>query len=168
MDAAVEKVSRPWKRKKEIRSAIESSLNRLPWDINHGREWASVKQRAFEAAAAAISKLPADATSSQMQQAAWLAVQPMVQEHAQWQACRDLVASIFLLDGTFEENQQARQAVSEALARLPPGTAQKELEKTKEAALEPFRAAIQRRNLAMSIYLAEGTEEDRRSPPSGE
>jgi hypothetical protein len=35
--------------------------------------------------------------------------------------------------------------VSEALARLPAGTSQKELEKTKEATLEPFRVTIQRR-----------------------
>ena len=145
VDAAVEKVLRPWKRKKEIRSATESSLSRLPWDINYGREWAPVKQRALEAAAAAIGKLPADATSSEMQQVAWLAVQPMAQEYAQWQACRDLARSIILPGGTFEEDQQARQAVSEALARLPVGTSQKELEKTKEATLEPFRAAIQKR-----------------------
>src|ERR1019366_3647006 len=32
VDAAVEKVLRPWKRKKEIRSAIESSISRLPGD----------------------------------------------------------------------------------------------------------------------------------------
>jgi excisionase family DNA binding protein len=145
VDAAVEKVLRPWKRKKEIRSAAESALNRLPWDINYRPEWAPVKQRALEAAAAAIGKLPADATSSEMQQVAWLAVQPMAQEYAQWQACRELVRWITLPGGTYAEDQQARQAVSEALAQLPVGASQRELEKTKEAALEPFHAAIEKR-----------------------
>lgn len=145
VDAAVEKVLRPWKRKKEIRSAAESALNRLPWDINYGLEWAPVKQRALEAATAAIGKLPGDSTSSEMQQVAWLAVQPMAQEHAQWQACRELVRWITLPGGTYAEEQQARQAVSEALALLPVGASQKELQKTKEATLEPFRAAIQKR-----------------------
>src|ERR1039458_4633972 len=87
VDAAVEKVLRPWKRKKEIRSAIESSINRLPWDINYRPEWAPLKQRALEAAAATIGKLPADATSREMEEVAWLAVQPMAKEHAHWQAC---------------------------------------------------------------------------------
>jgi hypothetical protein len=145
VDAAVDKVLRPWKRKQEIRSAAESALNRLPWDINYGREWAPVKQRALEAATAAIGKLPADATSSEMQRVACLAVQPMALEHAQWQTCQELARWIILPGGTYEENQQARQAVSEALALLSVGASQKELEKTKEAALEPLRAAIQKR-----------------------
>ncbi len=145
VEAAVEKVLRPWKRKKEIRSAIESSLNRLPWDLNHRSEWAALKQRALEAAAAAIGKLPADATSSEMEEVASLAVRPMAKEYAHWQNCENLARWITLPGGTVEEDQQARQAVSEALARLPVGTSQKELEKTKEATLEPFRAAIQRR-----------------------
>ena len=145
VDAAVEKVLRPWKRKKEIRSAIESSINRLPWDINYRPEWAPLKQRALEAAAATIGKLPADATSREMEEVAWLAVQPMAKEHAHWQACQNLATWVMLPGGTVEDNQQASQAVSEALARLPVGTSQKELEKAKEAALEPFRAAIQGR-----------------------
>jgi excisionase family DNA binding protein len=145
VEAAVEKALQPWKRKKEIRSAIESSLNRLPWDLNHRSEWAALKQRALEAAAAAIGKLPADVTSSEMEQVAWLAVQPMAREYAHWQDCQNLARGIMLPGGTFEDNQQAGQAVSEALARLPVGTSQKELEKAKEAALEPFRAAIQER-----------------------
>ncbi len=145
VEAAVEKVLRPWKRKKQIRSAIESSLNRLPWDLNHRSEWAALKQRALEASVAAIGKLPADATSSEMEEVASLAVQPMAREYAHWQNCENLARWITLPGGTVEENQQGRQAVSEALARLPVGTSQKELEKAKEAALEPFRAAIQRR-----------------------
>jgi excisionase family DNA binding protein len=145
VDAAVAKALRPWKRKKEIRSAIEAALHRLPWDINYSPEWAPLKQRALEAAAAAIGKLPADATSSEMREVASLAVQPMAKEHAHWQNCGNLARWIMLSGGTVEEEQQACQAVSEALARLTVGTSQKELEKTKEATLEPFRAAIQRR-----------------------
>jgi len=145
VDAAVAKALRPWKRKKEIRSAIESALHRLPSDINHRPEWAPLKQRALEATAAAIAKLPPDATSSEMDEVGSLAVQPMAKEYAHWQNCQNLATWIMLPGGTVESNQEARQAVSEALARLPVGTSQKELEKTKEAALEPFRAAIQRR-----------------------
>jgi len=145
VDAAVAKALRPWKRQKEIRSAIEVVLRRLGWDINHRAEWAPLKRRAFEAAAGAIGKLPADATSSEMEEVASLAVQPMAKEYAHWQNCQNLARWITLSGGTVEEDQQARQAVIEALARLPVGTSQKELEKTKEATLEVFRAAIQRR-----------------------
>src|ERR1035438_10415320 len=69
----------------------------------------------------------------------------MAKEHAHWQNCGNLARWSMLSGGTVEEDQQARQAVSEALARLTVGTSQKELEKTKEATLEPFGAAIQRR-----------------------
>ena len=145
VDAAVAKALRPWKRKKDIRSAIEAALHRLPWDINYRPEWAPLKQRALEAAAAVIGKLPADAASSEMEEVASLAVQPMAKEYAHWENCHNLATWIMLTGGTVEEDQQARQAVIEALARLPVGASQKELEKTKEATLEVFRAAIQRR-----------------------
>src|ERR1019366_2904289 len=60
VDAAVAKALRPWKRKKDIRSAIESALHRLPWDLNHRAEWASLKQRASAAAAGAPGKIPTE------------------------------------------------------------------------------------------------------------
>jgi hypothetical protein len=69
----------------------------------------------------------------------------MAKEYAHCENCHNLATWIMLTGGTVEEDQQARQAVIEALARLPVGTSQKELEKTKEATLEVFRAAIQRR-----------------------
>ena len=145
VDAAVAKALRPWKLKKDIRSAIEAALRRLGWDINHRAEWAPLKRRAFEAAAGAIGKLPADATSSEMEEVASLAVQPMAKQYAHWQNCQSIAGWITLSGGTVEEDHQARQAVIEVLARLPVSTSQKELEKTKEATLEVFRAAIQRR-----------------------
>lgn len=145
VDAAVEKVLRPWKRKKEIRSAIESSISRLPWDIAYGPEWAPVKQRALDAAAAAVGKLPADATGSEMQEAAWLAVQPMVREYEHEQACRRIVRRVTVFNATSEEEDEAKEAVRKALAVLPIGATQKELEKAEETALAPYKAALARR-----------------------
>jgi hypothetical protein len=144
VDAAVEKVLRPWRRKEEIRSAIKSTVSRLPWDINYRREWASVKQEAMEAAVKAIGKMRADATGSEMQEVAWLAVQPMARAHAHWKTCQDMTPWSLLPGGTYEETQQAREAVSEALARLPVGASQRELEKAKEEALQSFRTAIEK------------------------
>ena len=145
VDAAVAKALRPWRRKKEIRSALESALHRLSWDVNHRPEWAGLKQRALESAAAAIGKLPADASSSEMEEVARLAVEPMAKEYTHWQNCQNLATWIRLPDGNFEDQQEARQAVNEALSRLPVGTSQKELEKAKEAVLERFRTGIQER-----------------------
>lgn len=145
VDAAVDKALRPWTRQKEIRRAIESAMNRLPWDINYGQDWVSVKQQAWEAAAAAVGKMRTDATSHEMQEMAWSAVQPMAREHARWKAARDMAASIFLSDGTYEEMEQAREAVREALARLPIGTSQREMERIKDATLEPFQGVIRKR-----------------------
>jgi len=145
VDAAVEKVLRPWKRQEEIRSAIESAVKRLPWDINYGQEWVSLKKGAWEAASAAVGKMRPDATSRDMQEMAWSAVQPMAREYAHWKASRDMAASIFLSDATYVETQQAQEAVREALARLPSSTSQKELERIKQATLEQFQSAIQKR-----------------------
>jgi excisionase family DNA binding protein len=145
VDAIVEKVLRPWRQKKEIRSAIESAMDRLPWDINHRPEWASVKQEAMEAALAAISKMRAEATRRELQEVAWLAVQPMAQTYAQWKTCQDMAASVFLSGGSYEETKQAREAVGEALSQLPVGASQGVLDKTKEETLQPFRATIQKR-----------------------
>jgi excisionase family DNA binding protein len=145
VDAAVQKVLRPWRLRKEIRSAIESAMNRLPWDINNRPEWASVKQEAMEAAMTAAAKMRAEATSKEMQEVAWLAVQPTARTYAQWKTCQDMAASVFLLGGSYEETKQARDAVGEALSRLPVGTSQGLLEKTSEETLRPFRATIQKR-----------------------
>jgi len=152
VEAAVEKVLGPWKRKREIRGASESAVNTLHPDVIYRAEWAPLKQRALEAAAAAISRLPADSTKTEMEAVTTVAVQLMAKEYAHFMSCRNLAAWIALSGGTVEEDRAAREAVFEALARLPVGTAQKELERTKEAALEPFRAAIQKRK----------TEEQRR------
>jgi excisionase family DNA binding protein len=158
VDAAVAKALRPWKRQKDIRSAIESTPHRLPSGLNYDSEWASLKQRATEAAATSIAKLSVDATRSEMEQAAWLAVQPVAREYAHWQSCRNLASWITLPGGTSEENEQAGQAVREALVRLPVGASLQELQRAKDAALEPFRAAIQRREAAAQ----ECEEQDRR------
>ncbi|MGA2186752.1 MAG: helix-turn-helix domain-containing protein [Bryobacteraceae bacterium] len=145
VDAAVERALRPWRRKTEIRKAIESAIRSLPWEINDHSEWALLKNRALEAAAAAINKLQAEATGSEMRAAATLAVEPVAREYAHWQTCHQLAAWVTLGGGTTEEVQEARHAVAESLAQLPVGTPQKQLEKTREATLEPFHAAIQRR-----------------------
>jgi hypothetical protein len=145
VDATVEKVLRPWKREKEIRSAIESAISRLPWDIQYGQEWAAVKQRAWEAAAAAVAKLPADASSSEMQQVAWLAVQPMAREYEHEQACRRIVGRVYIYNATREEADEAKEAVRQALAELPIGASQQQMEKAGESALAPYKAAVIRR-----------------------
>jgi excisionase family DNA binding protein len=148
VDAAVAKALRPWHRKKEIRGALESALNRLPWEVNHRPEWATLKNRTWEAAVVAIGKLTADSTSGEMEAAAWQAMEPMAKEFAHWQNCQNLAAWIILPGGTYDQQQEACQEVRETLARLPVGTALRELEKTKAAVLERHQAAIQQRRAA--------------------
>ena len=57
VDAAVAKALRPRKRKEDLQRAIESAMGRLPAEVRYVSENAGLKQRAWEAAAAATLML---------------------------------------------------------------------------------------------------------------
>jgi excisionase family DNA binding protein len=128
VDAAVTKALRPWNRRKEVERAMESAMNRLPWELRCRPEWMGLKQRAWEAAAGAAGRVRADAPYAEIEAAAIHATQPALREYEHAERCQRIVAGIYLFHATTEGQDRAREAARKALAALPVGTSQAQLE----------------------------------------
>jgi hypothetical protein len=120
-------------------------MNRLSWDVQSGAEWAGLKQRAWDAAVAAVRKVREEASYHEMETAVVQAVQPMIREHEHQEACQRIARRVYIFDATREEEEAAKQAVRKALAALPIGAEPKQLEKAGETAVAPYKAAVAKR-----------------------
>ncbi len=139
--AAVDKAQEPWKRRKEIEKAIEEAPKQLPvlaqgwpgrseWDI-----------RAITDAADAIALLSEDAPVAKIRAAAVEAGNKVRAEYEAWksgedhrEACQQIVQWVF-------DGDDAREAVRQALEKLPVGATRAKMDSARDAALAPFRAA---------------------------
>ncbi|MBZ5641488.1 MAG: helix-turn-helix domain-containing protein [Acidobacteriia bacterium] len=138
--AAVDRGLRPWQRSKEIKSAIQEAQNQLPyWAKTYPgpSEW---ELKAIHAASHAISELRNDATTEEMRAAAIEAGRAVASDYQHAEECRRLVQSVFLLQ-TPDEQETARQAVKAALDKLPVGIGRTQMERVRDDALAPFKAA---------------------------
>jgi hypothetical protein len=142
VNAAVQKALRPWSRRQEVKRALESAMNKLGWEVRSSSDFVPLKQRAWEAAVAAVGGIRVEAGYSEMETAATQAVQPMIQQYEHASACRRVLSSIRLYGVGSAEREQATQAVRKALAELPIGATQRHIEDAKQAALAPFETAI--------------------------
>jgi hypothetical protein len=142
VDAAVHRALGPWTRKQEMERALQAGMNKLSWNVRYGSEYAGLKQRAWDAAVAAVRQVREEASYKEMETAAAQAVQPMIREYEYQEACQRIVGRIYLYDATREEAEAAKEAVRKALAALPIDAAAKQLEKAEETALAPYKAAV--------------------------
>jgi excisionase family DNA binding protein len=142
VDAAVHRALSPWTRKQEMERALQAGMNKLSWNIRYGSEYAGLKQRAWDAAVAAVRKVREEASYPEMETAAVQAVQPIIREYEYQEACQRIVGRIYIYDGTREEAEAAKEAVRKALAALPIDAAPKQLEKAEETALAPYKATV--------------------------
>jgi len=142
VDAAVHRALRPWTRKQEVDRALQAGMSKLALDVRYGTQYAGLKQRAWEAAVAAVAKVRAEASYNEMETAAVQAVQPMVREYEHQKACEDIVRRVYISGATVAEEDAAKEAVREALAALPIGTAARQLEKAEETTLARYKAAV--------------------------
>ncbi|MGD0773905.1 MAG: hypothetical protein ABSC05_13890 [Candidatus Solibacter sp.] len=142
VDAAVHRALGPWTRKQEMERALQAGMNKLSWNIRYGSEYAGLKQRAWEAAVAAVRKVREEASYNEMETAAVQAVQPMIREYEHQEACQRIVGRVYIYDATREEQEAAKEAVREALAALPIDAAAEQLEKAGETARAPYKAAV--------------------------
>ena len=94
-----------------------------------------MKQRAWNAAVAAVRNLREEASYQESETAAVQAVQPMIREYEHQQACQRIVGRVYIFGATREEAEAAKEAVREALAELPIGAAPKLLEAAAQTAL---------------------------------
>lgn len=142
VDAAVHRALGPWRRKREAERVLIAAMDQLPRDLRRGSEYESLKQRAWEAAVAAVGNVREDASYREMETAAVQATQPMIRAYEHLQACRRIVRGVYIFGATLEEQEAAQKAVWDKLAALPIGAAHKELEKAQEAGVAPYKAAV--------------------------
>jgi excisionase family DNA binding protein len=140
--AAVDKALEPWKRHKEIEQAIEEAPKQLPalaqgWP---GRlsQWDT---RAIRAAAEAIAQFDEDAPLAKIRAAAVETGSKVRAEYEAWKAgedhrqtCEQMVSWVF-------DGDEAREAVRQALDKVPVGATRANMENARDTALAPFRAA---------------------------
>jgi hypothetical protein len=81
----------------------------------------------------------------EMEKAAVQAVHPTIRAFEQMQNCQRILGRLYLFDATREEQEAAKEAVRQAPVALPIGAATKELEKARDAALTPHKAAVSER-----------------------
>jgi excisionase family DNA binding protein len=148
VDAAVHKALGPWTRKYDTERALKAGLDRLPPEVRYRAEHAGLKQRAWEAAVAAVSKVRDGASYNERETAALQAVQPMVREYSHQEACNRVVGRVHICDATPEEQEEAKEVVRRALAALPIGAEPQQLTRAQEAALVPLKAAVAKREKA--------------------
>jgi hypothetical protein len=140
--AAIDRALQPWNRRKEIEKIIEEARNQLPFQV---RSWSSTpgqwEARAIRAAADATAQLGDQAPLSEIRATAVEAGNKVRTEYEAWkvgedhrQACEWMVKCVF-------DGDDAREAVRQALEKLPVVTTRAKMESTRDAALTPFRAA---------------------------
>jgi hypothetical protein len=140
--AAVDKVQEPWKHRKEIEKIIEEARNQLPIQA---RSWSSTpsewEARAMRAAADAIAQLGDEAPLAEIRAAAVEGGNKVRSEYEAWKAgedhrkvCEQMVQWVF-------DGDDAREAIRQALEKLPVGATRAKMENARDAALAPFRAA---------------------------
>jgi excisionase family DNA binding protein len=138
----VEKALRPWRRGKEIEKAIQDARNRLPAFaqglLSSPSEWDTLAMRA---ASEAVAKLSPDCSFAEIRavcadagEQVRLKYERRRAEEAHQRACALIVEWVF-------DGEEARAAVRDALRALPVGATSTDLEKARDKALSPFRAA---------------------------
>jgi hypothetical protein len=145
VDAAVHRALGPWTKKQEIERALKAGMEGLPPDVQYRSEYASLKQRAWDAAVEALRKVRVEASYREMETAAVQAVQPMVREYDHQQTCQRIVGPVYIFDATREEEDAAKEAVRKALAALPKGASPKQFEIAEEAVLTRYKTAVSTR-----------------------
>ncbi len=146
VDAAVHQALRPWTRKQEIEKALRTAINKLPWDVRNSREYAPMKQHAFEAAFEALRRLREEASYREMETATVEAVQSVIREYEHQQDCQRMVRQVQIPGATRKEEEAAKEGVRKALSSLPIGAARRELEKIRDATVAPYKAAVSERS----------------------
>jgi hypothetical protein len=146
VDAAIARALAPWRSAREKRQAkrggIESALATLPLEMRWNSDWsAQARKIASDAADGARD----DAGVSDIAAAAKGALRPLIAQHQHLSKIIDAAEHVILPNGSREEDQEAREAVRQALANLPIGAGDRAIDQAKQAALAPIRARISER-----------------------
>jgi hypothetical protein len=143
VDSAIVQALGPWRTAEEKqrtrRRGIESALSTLPFEMRWDSDWSA---RATKTAAQAADQAREDAAASEIAAAAKTALQPLAAEHRHLSKIRDAAKHVVLPNGSYDEDQEAREAVTQALAALPLGASDRTIEQAKATALAPLQQRI--------------------------
>jgi hypothetical protein len=142
IQAAIDKALQPWHKRKEIEKIIEEARKQLPALV---RGWSDTpsewEARAMRAAADAIAQLGDEVPLAEIRAVAVEAGNKVRAEYEAWKAgedhrkaCEQMVQWIF-------DGNDAREAVRQALEKMPVGATRAKMESARDGALAPFRAA---------------------------
>ncbi len=142
VQAAIDKALQPWHRRKEIEKIIEQARNQLPALV---RSWTSTPNewdaRAMRAAADAIAQLGEGAPLAKIRASAVEAGNKVRAEYEAWKSGEDHRQSCEQMVRWVSDGDGAREAVRQALEKVPVGATRAKMETARDAALAPFRAA---------------------------
>jgi hypothetical protein len=142
IQAAIDKALQPWHRRKEIEKIIEEARKQLPVEVRSWRstpsEW---EARAMRAAADAIAQLHDEAPFAKIRAAAAEVGNKVRAECEAWKAGEDHRQACEQMVRWISDGDDAREAVRQALEKLPVGVTRAKMESARDAALAPFRAA---------------------------
>ena len=102
-----------------------------------------MKQRAWDAAVAAVRKMREEANYAEMEAAAVQAVQPMICEYKHQQTCQRIIRRVYIFGATPEEAGSGKGSGEEgAGGAADRRRAAKQFEKAEAVALMPYKAAV--------------------------
>jgi hypothetical protein len=143
VDAAVDQALTPWRTAKQISGAIKNACEdyTVPYDMRRDSAW---EARMYQAASTAVGRLRGGASLAEVETAASHASALLVREFEQGKACAEIVRNLWarLPEANSDEREQGKEAVQEALAKLPIGASKRDIEKARDGALEPICKAI--------------------------
>lgn len=147
VDAAVEKALAPWRRGQKIDRIVESAVARLPYGVRLSSKPTEWQLRARDSTLKAVRQLAIDASLAEVELAASRAVDGVGQEFEHLERCRRVVETIggHLFGDTPRDREEAKEAVTRALASAVTAASQRELEEIRDQALQPFKELIARR-----------------------
>jgi excisionase family DNA binding protein len=144
VDAAVERVLNPWRRRKEVEEIIEKAADHLPFSARSWPKPTEWQIRAQQAARRAVEELSENATSREIEQATRLAVEAVGRQF-EFQELRTKIVntvSTVLRGETSNEREEAKEAVAHGLAAVQLGTSQRELERIRDVVLAQIQKRI--------------------------
>jgi hypothetical protein len=143
VDASIARALGPWRRAEEQiemrHHAVKLALGSLPV---YGRFYDDWGVRARKIASEAVASANQDASASDLAAIAKVALQPLIRECHHAERISDAMRNFWFSEGNTADKQEAREAVTTALAALPLGATDKEIEAAKASALMPIRARI--------------------------
>lgn len=144
IDALVDRAVGRWRRTQQIDRIIEDAVNQLPSGARSYLKPTKWQLSALADARQAVVEAGHGAPLSEIEFAVERAIERVAAEFKHEEQIAEFVRRhwSWLSGESYEERQQARQLVEEALAQLPVGASQQQMEQARDAALAPLRDRI--------------------------